>query len=88
MKVIKRILLGSLVLLCGVSFAKININTANVDELSLLHGIGERKAQAIIAYRKDHGKFRYVEELSQVKGLGEKTVARLKRILSSAGKTT
>ncbi|PSV24685.1 transporter [Photobacterium sp. GB-27] len=54
---------------------KININTANVEQLdTLLIGIGAEKAQAIINYRKVHGKFASVDDLTKVKGIGEATV--------------
>lgn len=49
----------------------VDINTA--DELTLmraLEGIGQKKAQAIIAYRTEHGRFNSVEELDSVKGIG------------------
>lgn len=50
--------------------AKINVNKAGVEELASLKGVGEKKAQAIIAYRNEHGKFRSIEQLTEVKGLG------------------
>ncbi|MCG3864123.1 MULTISPECIES: ComEA family DNA-binding protein [Photobacterium] len=54
---------------------KININTANVEQLdTLLIGIGAEKAQAIINYRKVNGKFASVDDLTKVKGIGEATV--------------
>ncbi len=62
--------------------AAININTASKEELMQAKGIGEKKAEAIIEYRKTHGSFTSVDELTQVKGLGEKSVAALKSELS------
>lgn len=50
---------------------QININTAPAEELTALPGIGPTRAQAIVAYREEHGPFRYPEELVQVKGIGE-----------------
>lgn len=55
----------------------VNINTATAAQLETLPGIGEVKAQAIIAYREAYGPFRSVEELTLVKGIGEKTLQKL-----------
>ena len=52
----------------------ININTASAAELMALDGIGEVKAAAIVEYRREHGEFRSVDELLNVKGIGEKTL--------------
>lgn len=51
--------------------AAININTADAQTLTQLTGIGEKKAQAIVAYRDANGAFKAVEELTAVKGIGE-----------------
>lgn len=56
----------------------ININTATLDELMQLDGIGEVKGRAIIAYREEHGSFASVSELLNVKGIGEKTLEKLR----------
>lgn len=55
----------------------VDINRADVKALTSLKGVGERKAQAIIAYRTQHGAFKSVNELSAVKGFSEKQVASL-----------
>ncbi|WP_039913835.1 ComEA family DNA-binding protein [Cellvibrio mixtus] len=52
----------------------VNINTADVQELTRLKGIGEKKAEAIIAWRKENGNFKTVEDLLEVKGIGEATL--------------
>ena len=68
-----------LVLLLATSaFAKVNINTADAKELATLPGIGQVKAEAIITYRKANGKFKNIEELKGVKGIGDKVVEKVK----------
>ncbi|MBO0452723.1 helix-hairpin-helix domain-containing protein [Candidatus Enterococcus murrayae] len=57
---------------------KININTADANELQELSGIGEKKAADIIKYREENGSFHSVEELTEVSGIGEKTLENLK----------
>lgn len=53
----------------------VNINTADVDELSaLLIGIGEQKAKAIVEFREQNGEFMTADDLSKVKGIGAATV--------------
>lgn len=54
---------------------RVNINTANTATLAtLLHGVGPKKAAAIIAHRQKHGPFKSADALNQVKGIGEKTL--------------
>ncbi|BDF94973.1 MULTISPECIES: ComEA family DNA-binding protein [Pseudoalteromonas] len=55
----------------------INVNQATVEQLSQLPGIGKSKAQAIVDYRTKQGKFKSVADLAQVKGIGDKLVAKL-----------
>lgn len=57
---------------------KVNLNTANAQELQKLNGIGEKKAEQIVAYREQNGEFKKIEDLEQVSGIGEKTFAALK----------
>ena len=53
----------------------VNINTADAETISAeLKGIGLSKARAIVEYRKKHGPFRSADDLSLVKGIGERTV--------------
>lgn len=59
-------------------FDKININTASAEELQQLEGIGKTRANAIIAYRKENGGFSSVNELLNVKGIGEKTFEKIR----------
>ena len=55
------------------SAVKVNINKASEDELTQLVGIGPAKAEAIVKYRKDNGKFKNPEDLMNVTGIGEAT---------------
>ena len=52
----------------------VNINTATLEELQTIKGIGKKKAEAILQYRKEHGPFRTKEDLLEVKGIGKKAL--------------
>ena len=56
---------------------KININSADIDQLSLIKGIGIKKAQAIVDYRTSHGQFTTLEEVVNVKGIGKGTLKKI-----------
>lgn len=58
-------------------YDRINLNTATVEELMALSGIGETYANRIVEYREQHGGFLTVEELTAVKGIGEKRLAEI-----------
>jgi competence protein ComEA len=74
-----RLLLAALLaLVSGLACAAVNLNTATKDELIALPGIGPSKAQAILDYRSQHGPFKSVEELKDVKGIGAKRFEQLK----------
>lgn len=62
----------------AVSDKPVNINTADITELQTLDGIGEKKAAAIIEYREQNGGFSSVDELTEVSGIGEKTLNKLR----------
>jgi competence protein ComEA len=63
---------------------KVNLNTADAATLQReLLGIGEVKAQAIVAYRDEHGDFASVDELLEVKGIGESTLEKNRDKLST-----
>lgn len=57
---------------------KVNINTANLEELMGLPGIGEGKAQSILQYRQEHGSFQSIEEIMNVEGIKEGTYSKFK----------
>lgn len=50
---------------------KVNLNTADVDALMTLKGVGAKKAEAIVAWRKENGQFKSIEQVMDVKGIGE-----------------
>ena len=57
---------------------KVNINEAGIDELLEIPGVGPRTAKNIVEYRKEHGKFRSIEEIRHVKGIGKSKFKRIK----------
>lgn len=56
----------------------IDINSAGVDDLVLLPGIGQKTAEKILSYRQENGNFKSVEELMNVKGIGQKKFNKLR----------
>lgn len=61
---------------------RVNVNTATIEELQAVKGIGEATARRIVDYRQAHGDFKSLDELSQVKGIGEKKAEKLANQLS------
>ncbi len=57
---------------------KVNINTADADELTTLSGIGKTRAEAVIEYRQQHGPFKSTEEIMNVSGIGKASFEKLK----------
>jgi competence protein ComEA len=76
MNCLKKILpLAALMLPLAGWAGPVNVNTADAETISAeLKGIGLSKASAIVEYRQKHGPFRNADELSLVKGIGERTV--------------
>ncbi len=73
-KFIRSLILGGLLMAQSV-WAAVNVNTATAEQIAQeLKGIGMKKAQAIITYRESKGPFKTVESLTEVKGIGLKTV--------------
>ena len=64
---------------------KININTATLEELMALPGIGEKRAADIIAEREENGPYRFPEDLTRVSGIGETVVAGLADYITVEG---
>ena len=62
----------------ATSNGKININTASIDELKNLTGIGDKKAKDIISYREKNGLFTSIEDIMKVSGIGEANFAQIK----------
>ncbi len=60
----------------------ININRASVDQLITLKGIGQKKAQAIVAFRTKNGNFKKVEDVMLVKGIGQKMFDKMRKFIT------
>jgi competence protein ComEA len=85
----KIILLLSLFAVNAIA-APVNINTADAKTISeALSGIGQKKAEAIVKYREEKGLFKTAEDLTNIAGIGEKTVEKNKNdiLLSDAAAT-
>lgn len=67
-----------------VSFP-VNINTADVDTLTALPGIGRVLAERIVAYRQQNGPFRAIEEITKVEGIGEKKAEAILDLITVGG---
>ena len=85
MKLFQIVVFSVFLALTGLSVqaAPVDINSADAKAIAkVMKGVGIKKAKAIVAYRNKHGKFKSVEELSKVKGIGKKTVAKNRKNLS------
>jgi competence protein ComEA len=72
----------------GISAARpIDLNAATARELEALPGIGARTAQRILEYRQKSGGFKKIEELMNVRGIGEKSFLRLKPLVTVGSRT-
>ena len=65
----------------------LNLNAATVDQLETLPGIGRKTAERIIEYRTKNGGFKRIEDLMNVKGIGEKSFLKLKPLIAVPTKT-
>jgi len=66
----------------------VNINTASAEQLQLLPRVGPALAGRIIAFRETNGPFRSIDEIVAVKGIGERSFAKLEPYLTTKGETT
>lgn len=66
----------------------VNLNTATIEELKLLPGVGESRAAAIVTRRNEQGGFTSVDELMEIKGVGPSLMKRLRPHLTLEGETT
>lgn len=72
----------SLALTASAFAAKVNVNTADAATIAAaLNGVGEAKAEAIVAYRQEHGPFKSADQLAEVKGIGLKTVEKNRELI-------
>jgi len=78
------LMLSSVVLAAGKTTpaGRVNINTASVEQLTTLPGVGPKLAARIVEYRQKSGSFRSPQELMNVKGIGEKNFAKIESWLS------
>jgi len=86
MNLIKSLLLSLFFAFAAHAAEPVNINTADAATMAArLNGVGESKAEAIVAYREEHGAFKSVDQLAQVKGIGLKTVEKNREVLTVGG---
>lgn len=83
MKIITTLLTGCMILLSTAAWSGyVDINKANAETLAMeLKGIGPKKAQAIVEYRKLNGAYKSIEDLGNVKGISDQTIANNKESL-------
>lgn len=72
----------------GSAVAAVNINTATKEELTSIKGIGDKRAQEIINYRKKNGDFKSVDDLEKVPGIGPGIMKQIRSQVTVTGKTT
>lgn len=79
----------TLIMILGLSLSAtlcaadtVNINTADMELLMSINGIGTRRAEQIINYRQEHGAFKSVQELTNIRGIGQAVVDRNMEVLT------
>ena len=68
----------------ATALAPVNLNTATAEQLATIPGIGAKTAELIIEYRKTNGGFKKVEDLMNVRGVGEKSFLKMKPLITVA----
>jgi competence protein ComEA len=84
---IKSLALAALLATSAAAAEKVNVNTADARTIDrVLVGVGPSKAEAIVAYRKEHGAFKSADQLASVKGIGLSTIEKNRdRIVLTGG---
>jgi len=62
--------------------AALDVNTASIEQLQTIKGIGTKTAKSIVDYRQTNGNFKSVDDLTQVKGIGDKKLAKIREHIS------
>ena len=80
--VLKSLLLSLALTASAFAADKVNVNSADAATIAAaLNGVGEAKAEAIVAYREEHGPFKSADQLAEVKGIGLKTVEKNRELI-------
>jgi competence protein ComEA len=84
----KKLIVLLMIWSCNVFAVPVDINKASAKEIAAsLQGVGQKKAAEIVKYRQQHGAFTSLADLSKVKGIGNKTVAKNKKNIKLTAKT-
>lgn len=86
MKILKTLLAGLLLASSSLTWAAVDLNSADAKTLEGLNGVGPAKAAAIVEFRAKNGPFKSVEDLEKVPGIGEATVKKNRDNLTVGGK--
>jgi competence protein ComEA len=86
MNVLKSLLLSLAFSAAAFAGTPVNVNTADAPAIAqAMKGVGLKKAEAIVAYRKEHGAFKSLDQLAGVKGIGLKTVEKNREAITLGG---
>lgn len=85
--ILKSLVLSLALTASAFAASKVNVNTADAATIAAaLNGVGEAKAEAIVAYRQEHGPFKSADQLAEVKGIGLKTVEKNRELIEVGSK--